>query len=177
MASQKQIEANRRNARKSTGAWTEEGKAIVAANALTHGLCSERIIAPGEDADEFEQFAAAMMAQLAPASPLERVFAERVVQAAWRLGRATRLEKEVLTDDYQRQRQFSSGGAYTLGKSLSDWLAQTDKYGRLCRYESHVERAMYKALHELQRLQAIRAGKDVSAPVAVDVNVSGMKDD
>jgi len=177
MASQKQIEANRRNARKSTGAWTEEGKAVVAANALTHGLRSERIIAPGEDADEFDQFAAAMIAQLAPASPLERVFAERVVQAAWRLRRAIRLEQEIITADYQRGREFSYAGPYSLGKGMSDWLAQTDKYGRLCRYESHIERAMYKALHELQRLQAVRAGKDVSAPVAVDVNVSGMKDD
>ena len=171
MASQKQIEANRRNARKSTGAWTEEGKAIVAANALTHGLSSERIIVPGEDAGEFEQFAAAMMAQLAPASPLERVFAERVVQAAWRLRRAIRLEQEIITADYDGRNY------YTVGKTVGASMAQTDKYGRLCRYESHVERAMYKALHELQRLQAVRAGKDVSAPVAVDVNVSGMKDD
>jgi len=41
------------------------------------------------------------------------------------------------------------------------------------RYEWHLERALYKAMHELQRLQAARQGQLVPAPVAVDVSVDG----
>jgi hypothetical protein len=42
----------------------------------------------------------------------------------------------------------------------------------ISRYESHIERGLYRALHELQRLQATRVGF-ISAPLAVDVNLSG----
>lgn len=42
----------------------------------------------------------------------------------------------------------------------------------LARYETTLERSLYKALHELQRLQAVRAGNAVPPPVAVDVTVS-----
>jgi len=44
--------------------------------------------------------------------------------------------------------------------------------GVLSRYEVTLERSLYKALHELQRLQAARHGKAVPPPRAVDVEVS-----
>jgi hypothetical protein len=39
------------------------------------------------------------------------------------------------------------------------------------RYETTLERSFHRTLHELQRLQAVRAGRDVSVPAAVDVDV------
>ena len=44
---------------------------------------------------------------------------------------------------------------------------------KLSRYEANIERALYRALHELQRLQARRAGELATPPLAVDVDVSG----
>ncbi len=49
MTSQRRLEANRRNALKSTGPKTPEGKAAVRLNALKHGLLSRDILLPGED--------------------------------------------------------------------------------------------------------------------------------
>jgi hypothetical protein len=43
---------------------------------------------------------------------------------------------------------------------------------KVARYEAHLERALYRALHELQRLQAVRGGAFVPPPAAVDVNLS-----
>ena len=40
---------------------------------------------------------------------------------------------------------------------------------RLSRYEGSLERAFYRNLHELQRLQAVRAGAAVPPPLAIDV--------
>ena len=45
---------------------------------------------------------------------------------------------------------------------------------KICRYETHLERALYKALHELQRLQAVREGRPAPMPAALDVTVTGM---
>ena len=47
----------------------------------------------------------------------------------------------------------------------------------LSRYEITLERSLYKALHELQLLQAARAGQAVPLPVAVDLDVSVMGPD
>jgi hypothetical protein len=49
---------------------------------------------------------------------------------------------------------------------------------KLSRYETTIERSLYKALHELQRLQvARRADGDAPPPVAIDVDVSGVSRD
>ena len=56
MASQKQIDANRINARKSTGPRSPEGKAASKRNRLTHGIRAEEHVLPGEDPAEFRRF-------------------------------------------------------------------------------------------------------------------------
>ena len=49
---------------------------------------------------------------------------------------------------------------------------------KLSRYEPGIERSLYRALHELQRLQAAcRADGNVLPPVAIDVDVSGVSKD
>lgn len=46
--------------------------------------------------------------------------------------------------------------------------------GQLSRYESAMQRNLMRTLHELQRLQAARRGEHVPAPVAVDIDVTGL---
>jgi hypothetical protein len=55
MATQKQIEANRRNAQKSTGPKTEAGKATAKFNALKHGMTAEVAVLPHEDKHSYEE--------------------------------------------------------------------------------------------------------------------------
>jgi DNA primase len=43
---------------------------------------------------------------------------------------------------------------------------------RLLRYEGAIERQLYKAMNQLERLQRMRAGDNVPAPVEVDVDVN-----
>ena len=57
MSSLKQIEANRRNALKSTGPTTPEGKERSRCNAVRHGLTAETVIAALEDAEDYESAA------------------------------------------------------------------------------------------------------------------------
>jgi hypothetical protein len=55
MCSLKQLEANRRNAQRSTGPASPEGKATAAQNAVKHGLYTENLLLEGEDPQELEQ--------------------------------------------------------------------------------------------------------------------------
>ena len=55
MTSDKQAQANRRNALRSTGPKTPEGKAAVRHNATKHGLLSQEVLLPGEDAATLQE--------------------------------------------------------------------------------------------------------------------------
>jgi len=55
MTSEKKAQSNRRNALKSTGPKTPEGKDAVRLNALKHGLLSQEILLPGEDEEALRE--------------------------------------------------------------------------------------------------------------------------
>jgi hypothetical protein len=92
MTSLKQIEANRRNALKSTGPTTPEGKDRSCRNALRHGLTAETVIAALEDAEDYQAFEAAVIADYDAESAVERELVLRLASVLWRLRRATGIE-------------------------------------------------------------------------------------
>jgi hypothetical protein len=92
MTSFRQIEANRRNARKSTGPITEEGKERSRCNAVRHGLTAETVIGALEDADDYKAFEAAVIADYDVQSAVERELVLQLASLLWRLRRATTME-------------------------------------------------------------------------------------
>ena len=92
MSSLRQIEANRRNARLSTGPITEEGKAKSRRNALRHGLAAETVIVALEDADDYAAFEMAVTADYDAQSAVERELVLRLASLLWRLRRVTAIE-------------------------------------------------------------------------------------
>jgi hypothetical protein len=92
MSSFKQIEANRRNAQKSTGPMTDEGKQQSRCNAVRHGLTAETVIGALEDAEDYKAFEAAIIADYDAQSAVERELVLRLASLLWRLRRATTIE-------------------------------------------------------------------------------------
>ena len=43
---------------------------------------------------------------------------------------------------------------------------------RFFRYETMLERGIYKALHQLERIQAKRNGEQVPPPIALDIDIT-----
>ena len=72
MTSFRQIEANRRNARKSTGPISEAGKQRSRRNAVRHGLTAETVIGALEDAEDYRALEAAITADCDAQSTVER---------------------------------------------------------------------------------------------------------
>jgi hypothetical protein len=92
MTSPKQIEANRANARKSTGPTTDEGKQRSRCNAVRHGLTAETVIGALEDAIEYSAFEDSIIADYDAQSAVERELVRRLAGLLWRLRRATMME-------------------------------------------------------------------------------------
>ena len=92
MSSLRQIEANRRNARLSTGPVTDEGKRRSRQNAVRHGLTAETVITTLEDAEDYAAFEMAVTADYDAQSAVERELVLRLASLLWRLRRATAIE-------------------------------------------------------------------------------------
>ena len=92
MTSLKQLEANRRNALKSTGPKTEDGKQRSRRNALRHGFTAETVIEPLENPEEYRAFEGAIVAEYLPQTPVEQELVHRLASLFWRLRRATSIE-------------------------------------------------------------------------------------
>src|SRR2546423_5765174 len=92
MTTYKQIEANRRNARRSTGPTSEQGKLRSRRNAVRHGLTAETVIGALEDAEDYKAFEAAVIADYDAQSAVERELVLRLASLLWRIRRATTIE-------------------------------------------------------------------------------------
>src|SRR3954468_5551309 len=97
MLSQKKLEANRRNAQKSTGPKTAEGKAISSQNGLTHGLTSRKCpVLPGENEQEYRELQDALTRDFKPRGAMQRELVEDLVQTRWKIRRIPAIEAELM---------------------------------------------------------------------------------
>ncbi len=148
-----QIDANRANARRSTGPASEEGKARSAQNARVHGLCSRQLhLADTEEASIFASLCDSLSTQLAPAGELELIHFETIAHAQWNLRRCRMNEANLLRSVPDPFLDPAVGVAL---KTLTI-------------YTSRHERASNRALKELKALQTERA---------VRTNLAGAGDD
>jgi hypothetical protein len=185
MPSTKRNEANRQNAQKSTGPKTAEGKAVVSQNAIRHGLLATETLLPDEDTVIFDDFHQRLSNDLKPVGGLEELLIDRIVSSAWRLNRLMRIEVSMLRGEIegirqeQEQKDEDPPWLLTINKrprtSHPLGLAfryREDTVAKMSRYEATLERGLYSALHELQRIQATRNGASVSLPAAIDIDVA-----
>src|SRR5215475_12804950 len=106
MSSFRQIEANRLNARLSTGPVTEEGKRRSRQNALRHGLTAETVIVALEDAEDYAAFEMAITADFDAQSSVARELVLRLASLLWRLRRATAIESGLFEIQARQLLQF-----------------------------------------------------------------------
>lgn len=152
-ASVARIAANRRNALRSTGPRTLEGKRRVSQNALRHGFRSRALLIPGEDPSAFDAFEAELLVSLDPRDALEGLLAHRVVVAAWRLHRVAGVEAALLS-------RPGWGGATGAVEAFLAQAGAGDGFSKLSRYEATLDRAFVRALRELHRVQAERRDRE-----------------
>jgi hypothetical protein len=165
VATDLQIEANRRNAQLSTGPKTVRGKEASCMNALKHGLTAQQVTLFDERPEDFEAFHSELLVALAPQSTVELALAERAALCAWRLRRVYRIETGLFR---KARKAWGNGAAATTNEIAVVFLrlaSQEDDLSKLTRYEITLERSLQRALRALERRQAIRSGSSLLSPM------------
>jgi len=81
MATQKQIEANRLNARKSTGPRTTAGKSVSRMNALKTGIDANSQVIRGEDPSALQLLTAEYYDRYQPSTPEQRALVDTLISS------------------------------------------------------------------------------------------------
>ncbi|MGI8988118.1 MAG: hypothetical protein ACR2I2_00880 [Bryobacteraceae bacterium] len=167
MPSQKQLDANRRNAQKSAGARTPEGRAALRHNAVTQGLTAEGLLLDPEDEDAFNQLSEAFQDEYQPRTPTEHTLLEQLVCAAWRLRRVRAIEQGIFDDRLSQTAEYL--------EEIHQDPTDSVRLGHVFRQDSSGPHALVnlratkpasnarftKALHELQRSRDRRDKQDL----------------
>jgi hypothetical protein len=140
MATKKQRSANRRNAKKSTGPKTPEGKAVSCMNRLSDGLYSSALILPGENRAHFEAILRQNRDLYQPQDASHHQLVDQLTATQWRMLRVELIEAGTLI-------QYGDAPA-------SDCLGP---YERVMRMHGRLSRLWFKLYKELQAIKEAHA--------------------
>jgi hypothetical protein len=103
---------------------------------------------------------------------IEKLLVDRIVSNTWRLRRALVIERSTM-EWYQNDIDIFPIGQNEEQQARKNTrnMLSNESIENILRYETTIERSLFRALHELERLQAKRHGKDVSIPAVVDISV------
>jgi hypothetical protein len=147
MTTEKQVEANRRNASKSTGPKTDGGKSSSRLNALRHGLRARTVVQPGDDQSEFDQLSADIQQACNPQNQPEQLLVEKMVIAEWQLARLQRSESILLLEQ----------------QGTID-AAHMPLFDRLSQFQARLERTSIRVYKELLQLAKARPPESENRP-------------
>ena len=186
MSTNAKINANRRNAKKSTGPRTRAGKAAASKNSVKHGLLAHQNVISSENQADFCKERDRILSDLVPESPMESMLAERIVILSWRLkridhiqnqtidalsarntsGPLMKLTKSLLFKDSALPHADSSDPAndLALGRMAIKDFSNSRVLERLLMYERRTESSLFKTNFEFQRLQLMRKLQNPDGP-------------
>ena len=156
MPTERQIAANRRNAQKSTGPRSAQGKARSRLNALKNGLRSKAVVLEGpEDPTEFRRFRQGFRDDFHPVGPAEIDLVDQIALAAWRRNRAIALETSVwnqriaeLPPDTPPDEKLPRAFAHPATMRTLDALSL---------HQTRLNQIFFRGIQELHRLRCLPA--------------------
>lgn len=123
-----------------------------------HGILSQEVPIDEKESVSFEEFSSSLFIQLNPIGDFEHFIVDRIISSAWRLRRIIHIETEFYRSELNSQFSFQDD------PSIKDAFSGStkDRMAVLSRYETTIEKSLYKALAELMRLQAMRQGLNIN---------------
>ena len=161
MATEAQIEANRRNAQHSTGPRTEAGKANSSRNATKFGLFStNNCVLPGEE-EFYDHFCHTIWDSLVPVGPIEELTAGEYVRASWLLRRCAMAEER--EGEYSVRWRAEDNLKYKEDRPVPDPMVRNECHptaAAIARARAQAFNIQRRALADLLKLQAARRARE-----------------
>jgi hypothetical protein len=149
MSSQRQIEANRRNAQKSTGPTSVTGKAASSMNALKTGIYAKSLVLPSEKLADLEQLIGEYYQSHNPTTPEACSLVDDLIYGEWLKRRLRAAETQIWA--YDHQENYRPDPKYPLGQTAA---SRGKAFAQLQWRIECTRRATRQALQDLQQLQA-----------------------
>jgi hypothetical protein len=170
MATESQTNANRENAKASTGPQTAEGKAKSSRNNTKFGLFATTNCVQPEEQEDYENFCSALWTALAPADPIEEVTAAEFIRNAWRLRRCAMAEGTLgeMVARFQASQNKTRGTDHPAADPMiypTHLPAQT----AIDRARTSAQNGLYRAKAALDKMQAPRRKAEQQAAAALQV--------
>lgn len=145
------LNANRANAKKTSGPVTAEGKAIVGKNATKHGIFSQQLFLESEDPDDFRALTLDLHRSLNPVGTVELALVERIAINMWRQRRLVTAETASLTLS-RTNSKVADGVSSELGRSYGEDRVNE---GDLTPFDPDQEHWCQTVLDEIETLEEI----------------------
>jgi hypothetical protein len=168
MSSQAQIDANRKNSKKSTGPKSPEGKAACSQNALKSGIYAFSHVIRGEDPAELEALKAGFLQHHQPSDPTQLALVDTLIATEWTQRRLRRIEAELwacqledLDQNLTRAEWIDPGFQHPspLGRCYQNALEAFSRVQRRIESTNRMFLRTLKALHDLQKSSADQTGQ------------------
>ena len=160
MATDKQIAANRENAKKSTGPTSEKGKNKVRLNAIRDNLTGQITTLSDEDRPRFEKLQSEMLADFAPQSSIERELAASVIWDTWRLHHLRSVEGAIyalgVAEEAAAAEADPNADGTTAIANAHTFLAEAPRFNTMSLYEQRMNRSLHRNLAILREIQKER---------------------
>jgi hypothetical protein len=166
MATQRQITVTHRSAQYNTGPKTNDGKRISRMNALKHGMSANIVVLPYEDEVEYHELRAQLVESYSPATNQELMLVDQIAASYWRTMRSRAYEREMLSGQV-RTRKVDNGLSPAINCNSDDLATAVvltkepqESFENYFRYDASIERAYYRAISALERLQSRRTRQE-----------------
>jgi hypothetical protein len=148
MATDRQIQANRKNAQKCTGPRTEKGRATSSQNALKTGLDAKSEVLRFESRPDYEALIAEFYTRYHPTVPEDRALVDMLIRSEWLTRRYTSIDTAIWEHEFFRSGETSLGATF---------LKSQDAFERVGRRINWAQRNYQLALKQLLDIRAKRA--------------------
>ncbi len=155
MATERQIQANRANAKRSTGPVTEEGKQASSQNARRHGQLSSCVVLKAESTPLFDDLMDSLIGEFQPQTANEIALVETMAVARWKLSRNWIMHTALLEVETVKQNPSAGNAPVITALAFRSLADSSQSLHLLHRYEVSLDRQYSRALNNLLKVRAV----------------------
>jgi len=127
----------------------------------------KKLLIKGENVKEFEKFQAKLLEEMLIVTEIEYILAEKFISSAWKLKRATEIERNLLNEQNEITDEDRFGGSWNSKRrqrvrNIKRVRLYKQEIQHIIQHQIELEKSMHKALEQLRAEQALRVKNSIN---------------